>query len=318
MKSLWKRVIRSALVAGLTAGLTGSLIAQDSGPAGVVRISRPRTQDSTSSQVIPVSAFMEGNCNTVASPPGYGSGHPNGSCTNYGQGQGGNGAGIGEGMGQGYGQGATGHGYGQGAVSQGYGQGTANQGYGRGYGQNSGLDAGRGAGSMAGIGNGVNDYLVTGPIGRTEIGSQLGNGIFSGQDWQDSGSRGNKAWGSDFHRRARAHTQGLERAYGRSTGHPSMYRHDTSGQAMIDYFKCKFGYFIPTGGDGSGLPWVGHYSRVYPVNPYHNDARDGQVWAAQGYGIPVSVPLAPVVGHTYEYSSGIPSSRLVPVSHPAY
>jgi hypothetical protein len=330
MKSLWKRVIRSTLVAGLTAGLTGSLIAQDSGPAGVVRISRPRTQDSTSSQVIPVSAFMEGNCNAVASPSGYGSGNPNGSCANYGQGHGGNSAGVGsgQGMGRGYGQGAANQGYGQGAVGQGttgqgYGQGAANQGYGQGaanqgYGQNSGLDAGRGAGSMAGLGAGVSDYLVTGPIGRTENGSRLGNGNFGGQDWQDSGSQGTKAWGSDFHRRARAHTQGLERAYGRNTGHPSMYRHDTSGQAMIDYFKCKFGYFIPTGGDGSGLPWVGHYSRVYPVNPYHNDARDGQVWAAQGYGIPVSVPLAPVVGHTYEYSSGIPSSRLVPVSHPAY
>ena len=305
MKSLWKRVIRSALVAGLTAGLTGSLIAQDSGPAGVVRISRPRTQDSTSSQVIPVSAFMEGNCNTVASPPGDGSGNPNGSCTNYGHGNGANGTGIGQGLGQG-------------AAGQVYGQGAAGQGYGQGYGQYSGLDAGRGTGSTAGLGAGVNDYLVSGPMGRTATGSQMGNGIFGGQDWQDSGSQGNKAWGSDFHRRARSHTQGMERAYGRSTGHPSMYRHDTSGQAMIDYFKCKFGYFIPTGGDGSGLPWVGHYSRVYPVNPYHNDARDGQVWAAQGYGIPVSVPLAPVVGHTYEYSSGIPSSRLVPVSHPAY
>ena len=87
---------------------------------------------------------------------------------------------------------------------------------------------------------------------------------------------------------------------------------------MIDYLHCKFGYFIPTGGGGQGLPWVGHYSRVYPVNPYYNDSRDGQVWAAQGYGIPISVPLAPVVGHTYEYGWGVPSSRLVPVSHPAY
>lgn len=91
-----------------------------------------------------------------------------------------------------------------------------------------------------------------------------------------------------------------------------------SGQAMLDYFKCKFGYFVPTGGNGQGIPWVGHYGRVYPVNPHHQDPRDGQAYAAQGYGIPMAVPLAPVVGHTYEYGWGVPSSRLTPVSHPAY
>lgn len=88
--------------------------------------------------------------------------------------------------------------------------------------------------------------------------------------------------------------------------------------ALCEYLKCKFGYFIPTGGGGQGVPWVGHYSRVYPVSPYYADGRDGQAWAAQGYGVPISVPLAPVVGHTYEYGWGVPSSRLVPISRPAY
>lgn len=88
--------------------------------------------------------------------------------------------------------------------------------------------------------------------------------------------------------------------------------------ALCNYLRCKFGYFIPTGGGGQGIPWVGHYSRVYPVSPYYADSRDGQAWAAQGYGVPISVPLAPVVGHTYEYGWGVPSSRLTPVSRPAY
>lgn len=79
---------------------------------------------------------------------------------------------------------------------------------------------------------------------------------------------------------------------------------------------CKFGYFLPSGCCGKGCPPIGHYSMVYPVNPAHFDQRDGQVYAAQGYGGPVSVPLAPVVGHTYNYGWGIPSSRLTPVSHP--
>lgn len=91
-----------------------------------------------------------------------------------------------------------------------------------------------------------------------------------------------------------------------------------SHEAMCDYFRCKFGYFIPTGAGGQGLPWAGHYSRVYPQDPYYRDARDGQAWAAQGYGVPIAVPLAPVVGHAYDYSWGVPSSRLTPISNPAY
>lgn len=82
------------------------------------------------------------------------------------------------------------------------------------------------------------------------------------------------------------------------------------------WMRCKFGYFVPTGNCGKGAPLFGHYDMVYPVNPDYFDQRDGQVYAAQGYGGPVSVPLAPVVHHTYNYSWGVPSSRLTPISHP--
>lgn len=80
--------------------------------------------------------------------------------------------------------------------------------------------------------------------------------------------------------------------------------------------RCKFGYFIPTGACGKGAPPIGHYSMVYPVNPAHFDGRDGQVYAAQGANGPISVPMAPVVNHSYNYGWGIPSSRLTPISHP--
>ncbi|MBS0203942.1 MAG: hypothetical protein JSS49_13640 [Planctomycetes bacterium] len=93
---------------------------------------------------------------------------------------------------------------------------------------------------------------------------------------------------------------------------------DPKRQAMVDYFRCKFGYFIPTGAGGAGVPIVGKYSRVYPQDPYYFDQRDGQAWGAQGYGMPMAVPLAPVVGHAYNYSWGSPSSRLTPISRPAY
>ena len=86
---------------------------------------------------------------------------------------------------------------------------------------------------------------------------------------------------------------------------------------MLYYFKCKFGFLTPTGNGGPGSPWHGKYSRVYPQDVNYFDARDGQLWAAQGYGVPMAVPLAPTVGHAYNYSWGVPASRLTPISHVA-
>ena len=91
-----------------------------------------------------------------------------------------------------------------------------------------------------------------------------------------------------------------------------------NGQAMVEYFRCKFGYFIPTGAGGAGVPFAGKYARVYPQDPHYFDQRDGQAWGAQPYGIPIAVPLAPTVGHAYNYGWGTPSSRLTPISRPAY
>lgn len=95
-----------------------------------------------------------------------------------------------------------------------------------------------------------------------------------------------------------------------------MWWHDEC-QAKHAWLRGKFGYFVPTGCCGKGCPPIGHYSMVYPVDPNYFDNRDGQVYAAPGYGGPVSVPLAPVVNHTYNYGWGVPSSRLTPVLHPA-
>ncbi|MEZ6057972.1 MAG: hypothetical protein R3C01_14835 [Planctomycetaceae bacterium] len=75
-------------------------------------------------------------------------------------------------------------------------------------------------------------------------------------------------------------------------------------------------YFLPSGSCGKGSPPFGHYDMVYPVDPNYFDQRDGQIYAAQGYGGPVSMPLPPVVTHAYNYSWGIPSSRLTHIAHP--
>jgi hypothetical protein len=77
------------------------------------------------------------------------------------------------------------------------------------------------------------------------------------------------------------------------------------------------GYFVPDGCCGQGCPAWGNYHLLYSANPDYLDQRDGRVYAAQGYGTPVAVPLAPNVSHTYNYGWGIPSSRLTPVSNRA-
>lgn len=74
---------------------------------------------------------------------------------------------------------------------------------------------------------------------------------------------------------------------------------------------------LPRGCGGKGCPLFGAYQMVYPVNPDHFDPRDGHVHAAQGYGVPMAVPLAPVVRHQYNYSWGVPASRITHISNHA-
>lgn len=119
-------------------------------------------------------------------------------------------------------------------------------------------------------------------------------------------------------RRCRGCHRSMGGMWGHGYGCDHCHHCHDSGEAMCDYLRCKFGYFIPSGAGGAGVPWCGKYSRVYPQDPYYFDQRDGQTFAAQGYGAPIAVPLAPVVGHTYNYGWGTPSSRLTPVSRPAY
>lgn len=53
-----------------------------------------------------------------------------------------------------------------------------------------------------------------------------------------------------------------------------------------------------------------NFRRWHPLDPYYTDGRDGQAYSAVGYSVPMSVPLAPVVGYTYNNGWGVPSSRL--------
>lgn len=75
-----------------------------------------------------------------------------------------------------------------------------------------------------------------------------------------------------------------------------------------------FGWLVPSGNGGQGSPPIGKYHTTYAQNANHFDQRDGEVYAAQGYGTHVTVPLAPNVRHAYNYGWGMPSSRITRVS----
>lgn len=91
-------------------------------------------------------------------------------------------------------------------------------------------------------------------------------------------------------------------------------RNARESSTLRAHLRCKWGYFIPTGCGGEGCPPIGTYQMVYAVDPHYGDQRDGRVYASNETGVPMSVPLAPVVGHTYNYGWGFPSSRLTPIS----
>jgi hypothetical protein len=58
---------------------------------------------------------------------------------------------------------------------------------------------------------------------------------------------------------------------------------------------------------GGGWNGGGWYK---PLNGYYCDPRDTRLYSAQGYNVPVTVPLAPVVRGSFNYGWGIPSARL--------
>ncbi len=149
-------------------------------------------------------------------------------------------------------------------------------------------------------------------MGMSSYGCQTGQ--CECESCRGKGWRGDDMGYSSFRQRTQSHSAGMAALWTNKYGcHPGFGGYYT-GHDMRNYFLCKFGYFVPTGNGGTGAPLIGSYARVYPQDPSYFDQRDGQLWGAEGYGTPVAVPLAPVVGHQYNYSWGTPSSRLTPIS----
>jgi len=87
----------------------------------------------------------------------------------------------------------------------------------------------------------------------------------------------------------------------------------SEGQVVYDGYGagCPNGY----GGGRRGHHNNDDYRRLYmrPEPFSRNDCRDQYIYSQQGYGVPVSVPLAPVVGKQWNYGWGLPSARLTHV-----
>jgi hypothetical protein len=76
-----------------------------------------------------------------------------------------------------------------------------------------------------------------------------------------------------------------------------------------------FGWMIPSGCCGQGCPPFGKYHMTYADQPDYINPNDTQIYATHQYGMPITVPLAPNVNHTYNYSAGIPSSRITTIGN---
>ena len=90
-------------------------------------------------------------------------------------------------------------------------------------------------------------------------------------------------------------------------------RNRHQSESISNWVYVRLGLYTPASIHTSP---IGTYRMVYPVNPGYNDPHDARVYGVQGVGIPIVVPLAPVVRSSYNYGSGLPASRLTPVSVP--
>jgi hypothetical protein len=88
-----------------------------------------------------------------------------------------------------------------------------------------------------------------------------------------------------------------------------------TGQMKYDDRSGMFGNNCRRKIPMSNAPF-GMYKMAYPLTVNNTDPRDCHLYAAQGYGVNISVPLAPTVSAAYNYGWGVPSSRMTYISNP--
>ena len=88
-----------------------------------------------------------------------------------------------------------------------------------------------------------------------------------------------------------------------------------SAKSRCSCYSCSY---CGKGCNGSasreGVALFGKYQITYASQPSYADPRDNKAWAAPGYGMPMTVPTAPLVRYSYNYSHGTPASRLTRLS----
>ena len=125
-------------------------------------------------------------------------------------------------------------------------------------------------------------------------------------------------YGSGYNDRVRLLAGALPKGSCDGAGYPTRWwrgqtlNYQTRNQRLSN---CLFGWMVPSGCCGQGCPPFGCYHVTYADEPGYADSRDGQAYGVQGYGVPLTVPLAPNVHQSYNYSWGTPSSRLTPIGN---
>lgn len=182
-------------------------------------------------------------------------------------------------------------------------------GSGHGNGNGSGHAAGNGAGTGHGSGAGNGSGLTHGQ------GSTGGNGHGNGPGYgSNSGLIYRPTHPNDANHGGFGHGGRLFGQHG--TGNSHSYSGWNSGpyggptHTGNELCNCLFGWAIPSGNCGQGLPLFGKYHTVYADNPGYVNPADTQLYATGANGLPVVIPTAPNVNYQYNYSSGMPSSRI--------
>lgn len=157
------------------------------------------------------------------------------------------------------------------------------------HGSHAGADHGLGHGNGNGSGNGHGSASGNGLIYRPTHPNDAAHGGFG---------NGGRLFGQHGSGHASSHSGWNSGPYG------------GPAHAGNELCNCLFGWAIPSGNCGQGLPLFGKYHTVYADNPGYVNPADSQLYATGANGLPVVIPTAPNVNYQYNYSSGMPSSRI--------
>lgn len=183
-------------------------------------------------------------------------------------------------------------------------------------GANACADGTCGPGARGMVGGGLGGRMLGGRLANRMMGGNCENGMCD--EAAGSYGRGYERRMNRLVRRQNARAD-MANALRTNTGSGSFWTRSSAAYQARNARVSQhlFGWMIPSGSSGQGAPLFGKYHTTYAQNPHHADPRDSGMYAAQGYGTNITVPLAPNVKHAYNYGWGLPSSRITHISNVA-